>query len=209
MAGQFSCVAKKSHSADGFFFTRSEKTRIGKEQQKRKYSMNKVLKTLTAPFNPVEFFGKGWSFWRGPEDGDGLHGKEARDRASLAHLRIDYANVEFITCLGEREISVSGEDKLLRLRDSGRIIYGATAFMGLLQNYCSSTDKAESILEKLHQLRGLTYVDFFGDILRGPDGWRYALCFRRDSSGHWEPGHIWLYLNYSIQHHSAVSKGLS
>jgi len=53
----------------------------------------------------------------------------------------------------------------------------------LWQDY--QQNKAESVLEKLYQQKGITYIDFFGDILRGPDGDRYVLYLCRHDDGSW------------------------
>lgn len=167
------------------------------------------LKIACAPFNPSEFIGANWAFWKGLKDGNGLEGEEERDKASLALTEVDFAKADFPTCLEKGESSITGEEKLIRLRKSGRILYGTTVAMGLWRDYQSCQNKAESVLEKLYQQRGITYIDFFGDILRGPLGGRCALCFFRGGDGLWHWDCLWLGRGWVGRLFSAVSQQVS
>jgi len=169
------------------------------------------LTVACAPFDPAKFpsFGEGWSFWKGPKDGNGLEGEEERDKVSLALAEVDFEKTDFLICLEEGESSITGEEKLLRLRKLGRPIYGANQFLGLWQDYQSCQNKADSKLEKLYQQKGVTYVDFFGDILRFPDGRRYVLFLYRDDDGSWHWGCSWLDYDWRVCRFSAVAQQVS
>lgn len=165
------------------------------------------LKVATIPFDPVKFIGAGWAFWKGPEYGDGLEGEEDRDKVSADLTEVNFDKVEFLTCLEEGESSIAGEEKLARLKESGRILYGATVFAGLWHNHQMYKNKAESVLEKLYQKKRITHIDFFGDILfRNQDGRRCVLRLRRRPVGQWLWGFLWLNLDLNNQDFSVVSK---
>lgn len=151
--------------------------------------INGDLKITTAQFDPVKLIGEGWTFWKGPKDGNGLEGEEERNKASLALATVDFANAEFVICLSCRERDehhdVDGEEKLKRLKELGLILYDSTVLMGLWQNYQECQDKADSVLEKLYQQKDVIYIDFFADILRSPEGIRYVQYLYRRGSGQW------------------------
>lgn len=166
-------------------------------------------KVACVPFNSAEFIGKSWAFWKGPKDGSGLEGEEERDKASAAFAEVDFDRADFLTCLKNGENSITGEEKLIRLKSSGRIRYGATVFMGLWENYQACENKGESVLEKLYQQKGITYIDFFGDVLRGQDGHRCVLYLYRDVVGQWDWHCYWLDNGWYAQSFSAVSQQVS
>lgn len=143
------------------------------------------LKVVTVPFDPVKFIGGGWAFWKGLKDGNGLEGEEERDKSSVALMEVDFDRAELLTCLEKGESSITGEEKLTRLKKLGRTIFGATVFAGLWQNYQSCENKAESVLEKLYEQKGITYIDFFGDVLRNLYGYRFVLYLCRRVCGQW------------------------
>ena len=166
------------------------------------------LKVACAPFDPVKFINDGWSFWKGPKDGDGLKGEEERDKASLALTEVDLEKSDFLTCLKDSESLITGEEKLVRLRKLGRPLYGATQFMGLWHDY--QQNKAGCVLEKMYQQKGVTYVDFFGDILRYPNGSRCVLRLcRRAAAGSWHWDCNWLGHVWDAHHFSAVAQQVS
>ncbi len=149
------------------------------------------LKIACAAFNPADFIGTNWTFWKGPKDGNGLEGEEERDKASLTLTEVDFASADLLTCLEKGESSITGEEKIVRLQKLGRTIYGTTVAMGLWQDY-QQNKKAGSVLEKLYQQRGVTYIDFPGDVLRVPGGRRCVLVFSRDDDGSWRWDYVWL-----------------
>ena len=149
-----------------------------------------LLVNRTSPFNPAGFIGqRGWTIWRGLATSDGLTGDEQQDYRSLALTEIDWNRVLFPTCLKGDETSITGEEKLKRLQASGEILLDAKVGEELLLDY--KTNGENSVLEKLRQQHNVTYLDFFGTILRNPRGNRCVLylCF---SGGQWRWFYGWL-----------------
>jgi len=165
------------------------------------------LKVATAPFDPVAFLGEKWAFWKGPKDGNGLEGEEERDKTSAALTEVDFGLAEFLTCLEKDEPPIKGEEKHARLKKSGRTRYGVTVFMGLWLDYLAR--ETESVLEMLFKEKGITYIDFFGDILRDPDGNRCVLYLYRLGDGQWYWDYDWLDYDFDEQNFSAVSQQAS
>lgn len=165
------------------------------------------FKVACAPFDPAQFINKGWSFWKGPKDGNGLDGEEERDQASLALTEVDLEKSDFLTCLEKGESSITGEEKLIRLRKLNRPLFGATQFMGLWQDY--QENKAQSVLEKLYQQKSITHIDFFGDILRYPDGLRCVLYLCRHDDNSWRWHDSWLAQGWHVHIFSAVAQQVS
>lgn len=165
------------------------------------------LKVACTPLNPAEFIGAGWTFWRGPKDGNGLDGEEERDKASMTLAEVDFDSADFLTCLEKGESSITGEEKLIRLKKLGRPIYGTTVAMGLWQDYQSCQNKTDSKLKRLYQQKKIgSYVDFFGDILRNPIGHRCVLYFYRFDGGSWRWSYNWLDDGWNVHGRSAVSQ---
>lgn len=129
------------------------------------------LKIATAPFDPSEFIGPKWS----------IIVKE-QDPRSAVLAEVDFAKAEFLTCLKKGESSIKGEKKLARLKKSGCVRFGATVFMGLWKDYQARGEN--SVLERLYREKGITYLDFFGDVLQFPGG-RRVLCLFRHVAGVW------------------------
>jgi len=167
------------------------------------------LKVATAPFDLKRFLGENWAFWRGPKDGDGKHGEEERDRASMALTEVDFEKVNFLTCLEESESSIKGEEKLVRLRKLNCTLFGTTVFAGLWQDYQSCQNKADSVLEKLYQQKGITFISFFGDILRRPGGDRCVLYLYRYDDGSWCWDYSWLDNDWNDRLFTAVPQQVS
>lgn len=146
---------------------------------------------LTKPFNPSEFIGKGWATWKGPIDGDGLSGEEDIDTRSASLSEIEIAKFIFETCLKSGEKSITGEEKLRRLKEKSDFIrFGDNVFLGLRLNY--QANKENSILELIHRNFKIIYIDFPGQVLRGPNGDRDVLCLCRDDDGEWSWHCRWL-----------------
>jgi len=164
------------------------------------------LKVLCIPFFP-DVDRRGWTFWRGPRTGEGLEGVEDRDVLSLALQSVDLEQVELVGCVAAGdERGVNGEDKLNRLRRSGRIVLGSTVSAGIWENYLSCQNKADSVLEKWHGQIGVTYVDFFGDVFRTNNGDRMVKYFRRECEGMWIKEYRFLNDVWRSQHVTAVMK---
>jgi hypothetical protein len=147
------------------------------------------------PFNPAEFIGQGWSVWKGPADGDGLSGEEDVDERSLALSQIEIDKFLFEACLQGDENSITGEEKLRRLKVKPDFVrFGANVFLGLWLDY--QANKENSVLEKLYREKKITYLDFPGLVLRSPHGDRFVLYLYRNDGGQggWDYG--WLDLDW-------------
>ncbi|MCX6713049.1 MAG: hypothetical protein NTY66_02475, partial [Candidatus Vogelbacteria bacterium] len=53
-------------------------------------------------------------------------------------------------------------------------------------------NKENSVLGWLYRTRKITYLDFFGLVLRDPDGRRCVLCLYRHGDGSWLWNYYWL-----------------
>ncbi len=126
--------------------------------------------------------GKGWATWKGPIDGDGLSGEEDVDPRGLALTEIDISKLIFETNLKKGENSIKGEEKLRRQKEMYVIRHGGNAFLGLWEDY--QANKENSVLEYLYRTQERTFLDFMGQILRSPYGYRSVLYLCRDD-GEW------------------------
>ncbi len=122
--------------------------------------------------DPVSFIAKDWSFVA-----------KEHDARNSALKEVAFSRVAFETCLASNEPSIKGEEKLKRLKAAANIRLDATVFMGLWKDYQENGEN--SVLEQLYRTQKLTSMDFFGDVLLGPDGARYVLCLSRDG-GRWQ-----------------------
>lgn len=158
---------------------------------------------LTQSFNPAEFLGKGWATWKGPIDGDGLTGEEDIDPRSLALSEIELARFVFETCLRADEKSIKGEEKLRRLKEEKPdfIRFGGNVFLALWLDY--QANKENSILEWFYRNFKISYLDFFGQILRYPGGDRDVLCLYRYDDGEWHWRYYWLGIAWNADGPSA------
>lgn len=111
------------------------------------------------PFDPAEFIGKGWTV-------------DEQDKQSLLITELDLSKIQFRTCL--KEGGMKGEEKLERLKTMNVIRHGGNEFLALWNNYEANGEN--SGLEWLRKNRGITYLDFFGLILRSLHSNRYVLC---------------------------------
>lgn len=131
-------------------------------------------------FDPVTFpgLGKDWPVWKGLATGKGLEGEEDRDSRADALTQLDPTTIQFETCLKDEETRIRGEEKLSRLKKkTDRIRLSGNQFLALWSDY--KARGKDSVLEWLRKNRGITYLDFFGLVLRDPDGYRSVLylCF--------------------------------
>jgi len=120
-------------------------------------------------FKPVTFIGKGWK----------MLDKETDERA-VKLAEVDFTKVNLATCLKEGEPSITGEEKLKRLREGGDILLDVGIFLALWN------EEGHTTLNWLYKERGVTYLDFFGTILEGPSGGRYVLYLYRRDDGRWD-----------------------
>lgn len=152
-----------------------------------------MMVVATRPFDPVKFIGEKWS----------IIAKECDER-SAALTEADFSGgVAFETCLKEKEgeTFITGEEKLIRLKASGKIRLGTSVFAGLWADY--QTRKENSVLERLYGEQGTTYLDFFGDVLLGPDGCRDVLYLYRGGDGGWDWDCRWLESGWDAYRRSA------
>jgi len=139
------------------------------------YDLVQIKRTLDCSFlfNPEEFLAEGWDVVE-------------QDERALALAQMDFAQVQFVTCLKEKETSIEGKGKLRRLKEEqlSLIRHGGNQFLALWQDY--QKNGADSVLEWLRKTKGITYLDFFGLILRSPRGHWYVLClYWLGGSWHW------------------------
>lgn len=140
-------------------------------------------------FDPSSFIGAGWAPWHGDANGDGLTGKIDQDERSLALKEIDWVRVVFQHFLRDGETIITGEENLKRQKAVGHIRFGGNVFASLWQDY--QKNKKNSVLEWLYTTHGITFISFFGLVLRDPDGGRFVLCLCRGGGG-WDWSYGWL-----------------
>lgn len=153
------------------------------------------------PFNPAEFISERWSIWRGPTNGNGLEGEEDIDSRSLGLAEIKVSSLLFETYPKDGQ-RITGEEKLKRLKAANLIRLGGNVFLGLWRDY--EANRRNSILECLYKTRNITYLDFFGLILRSSDAYRYVLSLHREDGGWWGQGFRWLNSEWNTDDWSAV-----
>ncbi|MBI4992129.1 MAG: hypothetical protein HZB99_02825 [Candidatus Harrisonbacteria bacterium] len=148
----------------------------------------KILKIDRAkPFDPVAFIGKGWS----------VVGEDT-DARSEALTEVDLSKVRFETMLNPNETSITGEEKLKRLKKAGHIRLDAKVFQTLWENQLLIP---ESWKEKVNG--NIRFIFFDGTVLRYPDGDRYVLClYWFDGRWHWSCN--WLGSDWDVDGPSAV-----
>lgn len=144
------------------------------------------------PFNPETFIGKGWSFWRGPADSNGLEGDLEQDEKSLALIKVNPSEILLETQLCPGESYTTGEERLKRLISADRIRLDLGVFKSLWQD--------QSMIPE--SWKGKTTF-FDGQTLRGPGGDRYALylCWY---GGRWGWFVYWLSSRRNVAYPSAV-----
>jgi len=157
--------------------------------------------------NLTEFPGKDWTTWRGPVNGDGLSGEKNIDYRSLTLTEIKVSSLIFETCLDSERISahIGGCGKLCELRKKqDTISLGGNVFLGLWRDY--QVNKKNSILELLWRTRRISYLDFFGLVLRAPGGRSGILNLTRSDNGEWKRGWSWLSWAWHRKSFTAVYK---
>jgi len=154
-----------------------------------RFIIGEVKKVATKVFSPTEFLGKGWTV-------------DEQDEHSLELSEVDFSEAKFEHCLKKGESSIIGEEKLKRLKEGRQIRLGATVFLGLLTDY--QLNKENSVLEWIRRTYKITYLDFFGTVLRVPDGGRCVLCLDFGGGG-WGWRCYWLDSDWGDDSLSAVS----
>lgn len=123
-------------------------------------------------FNPAKFVGLGFGWEWGEMDAD---------PNALALSEVDFSRVFFETCLNEGELSITGKEKLRRLKSADNIRLDPRFGVALFQ------EKGQKMLERLFkEQRGITYIDFFGRILLDQYKFRHIFFLHRlDCKWHW------------------------
>ena len=196
ITGQLFEIGRQLRQQNGYPFNPEELKRHLQSAIEGRFFFDDSKKLLlTKLFDPAKFLDKGWTTWKGPSDGDGLSGDEDVDPRSLAFSEIEVGKFLFETCLEEGEKRIAGEEKFRRLKERPDFIrFGGNVFLALWEDY--QANKKSSILEWLYQTQKVSFMDFFGTILRGPHGSRIVLYLCRCDGGRWRwssgwLGHVW------------------
>lgn len=160
---------------------------------------------LDKDFSSSKFIGGNWSTWKGPADGSGTDGDE--DYVPEPDV-IDFEQVVTEVHLREEDGgSVIGEEWMKRARASKNRQLGGKAFLALWNDWqaCKTAGKPEnSILERLRKSGRIgTVIYFFGQTLRGLDGYRCVLYLYFDG-GEWYWGYDWLGHHWSARRPSVA-----
>lgn len=149
-------------------------------------------------FEP-SLIGQGWTWWKGSTDGNGLEGEEDCDQRSLALGEVDMTQVTREVCLKEGESSITGHEKDKRLKTlTDRILLDPGFGWALYQ------EEGQKTLRWLYDTFGVTYLDFFGRILRNPLGNRFVLYLYRSCVGSWCWSVFWLGFDWGARRISAA-----
>ena len=150
------------------------------------------------PFNPAEFIGKSWDFWRGPIDGDGLSGDLDEDPRSTAIAQLDLSQIQLVTTLHGSETVVGGEEKQRRLKAAGYIRLD----LGIFQTFWENRQLVPQLFRELTN-GDTTYVFFDGQPLRSPHGFCFVL-YLYFGVGRWHWDYHWLDSDFDAFSPSAV-----
>ncbi len=152
---------------------------------KAKQDISRVLATVK-DFDPVVFMGEGWKILEGE-----------CDKRAEALVKVDFTKVNLENCLKEGESYISGEENLKRLGEKGNILLGVETFLALWNEPGHETLKW-IYNEKLF----VSYLNFFGTVIKSPHGNRYVLClYRDDRRWHWSCswlGNDWCDRDFSV-----------
>ncbi len=142
-------------------------------------------------FDPVAFLGEGWK-------------ELERDERAYNLTQVDYSKCQFLTCIKEGDGPIKGEEELRRLKgDYPQLIrHGGNQFLALWEDY--QKNSADSVLEHLRLTQGITYLDFLGLVLLGPNNDRRVLylCWVND---YWYWRCRWLGCSWCVRDCSVVS----
>ena len=58
-----------------------------------------------------------------------------QDKNSAGLIEVDFADVEFLSCRKQGEEPMVGEEQFARLKETERILFGASVFMGLWKDF--------------------------------------------------------------------------
>ena len=169
--------------------------------QRARMVLASMILACVAALDLVTFLRTGWGQWLGAADGAGLEGDPDCDPRADKLTEIDWSKVGFETCLKKDEPSITGEEKLKRLKGKGLLRLGTKAFHSLWLDYQANGEN--SVLERLRRECGTTYLDFFGDVLRSPSGKRCVLYLYWDG-GEWYWDYSYLGSGWGARSVSAV-----
>ncbi|MDO8558194.1 MAG: hypothetical protein Q7S09_03325 [bacterium] len=149
-------------------------------------------------FDPAALLGAGWTIWKGPADGDGLSGANDEDERSCALTEADLSKILFADALKGKEMFITGEERVKRLKKAGHVRLDAGIFQFLWENRNRIPKSWE---EKING--NIRYIFFDGTILRDPLGNRYALHLYCGAS-QWGRVYDWLGNNRGASSPSVV-----
>ena len=139
-------------------------------------------------FDPVSFFGSGHEVWEIVE----------QDDRSLLVTSVDLDKIVLTTCIMISDRGkISGEEKLKRMKDKGKIRLDLGIFLALYNEI------GHGALEYLFKHRGVEYLDFMGTVLRAPNNRRYILYLYRHKDVSWHWSFKWLGDEFHSRHFSA------
>ena len=131
-----------------------------------------MVLALDRSFNPARFFHDPRRKWKAIIS--------EVDRRAEALKEVDFARIGLETCLKHEDVGgITGVEKLARLKESGVIRLGVSAFLSLWR------EEGHITLKWLNEVRGVTHIDFMGTVLKGPDGKRRIMALYRYSGGWW------------------------
>ncbi|MFA6391529.1 MAG: hypothetical protein WCW66_02070 [Patescibacteria group bacterium] len=133
-------------------------------------SPSHLLKRL--PFNPEQFLGKGWKI-------DEQVGRRTGDN-------LDAGRIVGKDYLRRWEYNISGEQCLRRIKAKSDVQLDADDFLALWQ------ENGHVTLKWLYGTKGITFLSFWGTILRYPFGDRFVLCLDRFGNGSWNCDYYWV-----------------
>ena len=124
-------------------------------------------------FDPVKFLGKNWSIDEqlGQRTGNNLDAGQIIGK--------DY--------LKEGESYTTGEDRLKRIKAAPEDIQLDANDLMVLWN-----EEGHATLKWLYDTKGITFLSFWGTVLRSPDGDRSVLYLSRLGGGSWDWDYHWL-----------------
>ncbi len=131
-----------------------------------------ILKRLA--FDPEKFIGKGWKI-------DEQVSNRSGDNLDAGQItRKDY--------LKKRESYINGEERLKRIKAAGEqdLQLDAEDFLALYQ------EESQLTLRWLYDTKGITWLSFWGTILRSPGGCRFVLSLFRWDDGSWGWYYFWV-----------------
>ena len=124
-------------------------------------------------FDPVKFLGEDWSI---EEQG-----------GNRIDNNLDAKKIIIKNYLEKDEPDIDGKECLKRIKVTPKDIQlDASDFLALWQ------EEGHLTLEGLCYTKGITFLSFWGTILRDPDGEHSVLCLRRESDGSWNWCEGWL-----------------